>query len=74
MKIIINIFFAFYFFIGMDIIYWNVHKNDKPEVNYKFSNGSGGIGYATTCFEGAKSKICKFGGYMIEVNEYWEVK
>jgi hypothetical protein len=71
-SLLINTFFALYFFIGMDIIYWQVHENDKPAVNYHYKVG-GGTGYATSCFDAPKTKICEYGGYMIEVDTYWEV-
>lgn len=73
MKVIINVFFALYFFIGIDIIYWQVHKNDKPVINYHFKVNNG-LGYATTCSTNLVGKICKYGGYMVQVDEYWEVK
>lgn len=73
MKILINIALAIYFFIGMDFIYWHLHANDDFKSNYTFSNGHGGSGTASRCYEAQGRKFCRVGEYTIEVAEYNEV-
>ena len=73
MRLLINTIFALYFFIGMDIIYWQVKANDKPAINYHYKVNNG-LGYATTCFTNSVGKMCKYGGYMVQVDTYWEVE
>lgn len=68
------LFLIIYFFIGMDIIYWELHKNDDNQVNYTFNNGHGGTGTASRCYKTRDKKFCKDGEYTIEVAEYSEVE
>jgi len=72
MKLLINTFFALYFFIGMDIIYWQVHTNDNTTVNYYFKV-DGGTGNAYECYDTPQHKICSYNGYSLVVDTYWEV-
>ena len=73
MKAIIMIGLSFYFFIGMDLIYWKVNPYNK-DINYTFSNGHGGTGVASSCKSTVGGNFCITQGYMIEVESFKEVE
>ena len=74
MKILINIFMVFYFFIGMDIIYWKVHENDIKPMIFTYINRAGETKYSSRCYEAVNKKWCLEGEYMVSVKEYWKEK
>lgn len=70
MKILINTFMAFYFFVGMDIIYWRVHDNDVKPIVFTYIDRAGETKQSARCYDNLGKKWCLENDYMVSVKEY----